>query len=270
MDSYKIAIDMYKNEHSRWSTWTIFFFGSIISVFTVHSQIKSFIPLWMPLSLSALLSATWIFVCLSIRASTQTWRKVILHLESNGKEGTNNGLSVFTLFDQKKAEFHTVDDFIRTITFKKENGDWTFSSVTRLLTFQGAVFTLLFIILLISHIKGLGTEVNQRTEEEKYKIYQETVTALSQYAVDAIDSALQQNKKQRKGAVWKTILRPTTYEALSRSRSLVQAFFSQETLKKMDSALKCTMSIDNAPNEDFESARTEAIKAMARELRIIS
>lgn len=269
MDIYKIAFDMYKNEHSRWSTWTVFYFGSIISVFTLYSQVKAFIPIWLPLTLSALLSVAWIFVCLSIRASTQTWRKVLQHLEDNPGVVTYNNLSLIAIFDNKKTDFKKWTDFMQTFTFEKVNGERTFSSVTRLLTFQGVLFTLLFIALLLLNALGVGKELNQHAEEEKYRIYRETVGALSLYAIDAMNPSLQSNKKQDKTTVLKPILRPSTYEELERSRSMVQAFFSKETYAKIDKVFKILPGINGAPNAEFEIARTEAVQAMTKELGII-
>lgn len=65
-----------------------------------------------------------------------------------------------------------------------------------------------------------------------------------------------------------TNFRTDTLVKIERARGMVRVFFSDSVYRNLDSALKCRVSIDNIPNEDFEIRRSETILAMAVELGI--
>ena len=142
MTERKIAIKMYQHEHSRWSQWALFFFGSIASAFVLYDQLKCVLPVRVPLVVSAFLSLLWVLVAQSIRRTSWAWRAVILALEKDDKAG-----KAFELFDQKKREFSGWRDFGNTMKL------WTaepYLRVTRILVFIGILSAIMFIALAIT------------------------------------------------------------------------------------------------------------------------
>lgn len=109
---------------------------------------------------------------------------------------------------------------------------------------------------------------SQKKIEFKYSVFQDAVLALSQFAVDATDPAVQSDKKTYKNFARVVEARPETFSLMERSRGMVKAFFSEEAFQAFDEALKVPISIENVPNLDFERARVEAIARLAKELGI--
>lgn len=109
---------------------------------------------------------------------------------------------------------------------------------------------------------------NQKEIEIKYSIFQDAISALSQYAVDAVDPGLQSNKKTYNNMSRQVEARPETFALMERSRGMVKAFFSEEAYKVFDEALKTPISIEKIPNLDFGNAGVKAIIQLAKELGI--
>jgi hypothetical protein len=109
----------------------------------------------------------------------------------------------------------------------------------------------------------------QKLIELKTSIFQDSIRALSLWAVDAMDPALQADKRPFGGLVRDVNFRPETGELMERTRGLVQAFFSPQTFALYNAALTERISHDNIPNNEFERKRTAAIRAMAREINLI-
>jgi hypothetical protein len=108
----------------------------------------------------------------------------------------------------------------------------------------------------------------QKKLEIKFMVFQDSLRALSLWATDALDLKLQAGKCSYGGIVRVTEARSETWELIEKTRSMVQSFYSSETYSAYDTALKAEISLQRIPNEDFESKRTIAILAMARELGI--
>ena len=109
---------------------------------------------------------------------------------------------------------------------------------------------------------------NQKKMEIKYSIFKDAISALSQYAVDATDPALQSNKQTYNNITRAVEARSETFTLMEKSRGMVKAFFSKETFEVFDKALNTPISIENVPNSTFEQARVEAIIKLATELKI--
>jgi hypothetical protein len=141
MSEREIAIEMYKNEHTRWNQWAVFFFGSIVSLFVLYDKIQSFIPLWIPLSIGCILSIIWIFVALSIRMSTRSWDYTIRALEKN--KDIRKAFELFTMYNE---HFSRWCDFRRTMQLWKKE---PYLRVTRIVTLFGVLSAACFLILAI-------------------------------------------------------------------------------------------------------------------------
>jgi hypothetical protein len=108
----------------------------------------------------------------------------------------------------------------------------------------------------------------QKKLEIKFMVFQDSVRALSLWATDALDLKLQADKSSHEGNVRVTEARTATWELIEKTRGMVQSFYSSETYSAYEAALKADISLQQIPNSDFESKRTKAILAMARELGI--
>lgn len=124
--------------------------------------------------------------------------------------------------------------------------------------------------LLLSWLQHRYIWKSQKRLEMKYTIFQEAVRALSLWATDALDPALQANKATHNGVTRVTECRPETMELLERSRGMVKAFYSTDAYAAYDLVLRAKLAIDNVPNEEFEQRRTVAILALAQEIGIKS
>ncbi len=80
-EAIKLANSKLEHEHARWNTWTLFFFGTFISVFTLWVNLKNIIPLYIPFFIGSILSLLWIFVAIGIRRVSQCWLKVIIAID---------------------------------------------------------------------------------------------------------------------------------------------------------------------------------------------
>jgi hypothetical protein len=122
--------------------------------------------------------------------------------------------------------------------------------------------------LLLSWLQHRVIWRTQKKADVKYAIFSDAVRALSQYSVDALDPALQVEKKSYHGQTRYIETRPETLALMEQSRSMVQAFFSERAYEAFNSALCTPISIETVPNFEFEGARVKAIVALATDLGI--
>ena len=106
----------------------------------------------------------------------------------------------------------------------------------------------------------------QRNMEMKQRIFDDAVKALSLYVVDALDMKLQGEKQSYKGSTRRVERRPETWQLIEETRAMVRAFFSEDTHKKLEDALKADVSLENVPHIEFEQKRVAAIQALCGEL----
>ena len=139
-----------EHEHSRWNTWVIFFFGSIVSIFTLWGQFKDTIPSYIPCILCALISLIWVFVALGIRRVTLSWVKVISDIEASNSD------------DCKPNELYK--HFENNHKIRQDFFDFSLFRVTKVLTYAGIISFILFIILGGFLIKNPTKNTNQTIE----------------------------------------------------------------------------------------------------------
>jgi len=108
----------------------------------------------------------------------------------------------------------------------------------------------------------------QKRFEVKFGVFTDAVKALSAYASDAMNPEIQENKKSHNGMVRMIALRPETDQMMDSSRCMVKAFYSEETYRAFDKALRTEVSFKKVPNEEYEENRISAIVKMASELGI--
>lgn len=132
-DSLKLANAKVEHEHSRWNTWTIFFFGSTVSVFTLWSQFKDIIPPYVPCFIGAAISIVWVFVALGARRVTSSWIKVIVEIE----DSSDNDFMPNKLYKHYECKHSFVKDII----------DFSLYRVTKVMTYAGIASAMLFTML---------------------------------------------------------------------------------------------------------------------------
>ncbi len=108
---------------------------------------------------------------------------------------------------------------------------------------------------------------SQKKLEIKYSVFNNAVKALSQFATDALDPAMQKPLPDQP-VQRKTKTRKETDEMCQEARDMIKAFFSEEAHSLLNNAMRTKISIQNAPNQEFEENRVKAIIAMSNELGI--
>jgi amino acid transporter len=134
-EAIKLASAKIEHEHSRWNTWVLFFFGSIVSTFTLWGQFKDSLPSYSPFIVCAFLSLLWVFVALGIRRVTASWVKVIAEIEGS----SSNDFKVNESYKKHEAGHKIYDDLREFSLFR----------VTKVLTYLGIILFILFIAIAI-------------------------------------------------------------------------------------------------------------------------
>jgi hypothetical protein len=133
---------MHTFQHQRWNQWSLFFFGSIISLFALWAQLKTLIPLWIPALLALVVSVSWVFTALGIRATNRVWEDIVKELESDAGQEIKPHHELTKL----RGEFSIKKELFETLKF------WdvmTRYSVSRHLVWFGFLSCAVFIGLLI-------------------------------------------------------------------------------------------------------------------------
>ena len=83
IDALKIIYSKIELDQTRWNSWTLFFFGLVISTFTLWGGFKDAIPAYLPFVLSTVFSLAWVYVSLGIRRFSKCWFKVLQEVEKS-------------------------------------------------------------------------------------------------------------------------------------------------------------------------------------------
>ncbi len=134
-EALKFANAKVDHEHSRWNTWALFFFGLLISIFTVWSQVKSSLPSYIPFLSCSILSCLWLFVALGTRRVTASWVKVINRIERSS--------SVHFRPNSNYKRYETVHSFCKDILRVSP------FRVTKVLAHLGVILTAVFFSLAV-------------------------------------------------------------------------------------------------------------------------
>ncbi len=101
------------------------------------------------------------------------------------------------------------------------------------------------------------------TTEKRHEAFNIAIRAMSAYERDVLDSDLQ-DQERKKTRPRPVAMRTDTVGLMAKARHFVQAYFSKETYKLYDEAMKAKASIDDM--SDFYDKSKKAVDAMAREL----
>jgi len=119
---------------------------------------------------------------------------------------------------------------------------------------------------IVSWLKHTFIWKRQRNIEFRNSIFRDAVRALSMLETDALDVALQLDKASFKGKTRSVEARPQTFELCMTVGSLIECFFTNDAFKAWEKAYKSPISIENAPDIEFMSNRSDVLKKLAQEL----
>jgi len=123
------------------------FFGSVASIFVLSSGHGKVIPFWLSCLLAAVISLAWVVSAQNIRASTDSWRKVIIELESG------QSVQAFSRYKIICDTYDRWDDLLKTLRLWESDESSTRHSVSRILVLFGILsFGFFLTIALISFI----------------------------------------------------------------------------------------------------------------------
>jgi len=145
--AYETAVKMYHQQHERWTQWTVFFLGSVLSIIVVWSQVREDVPFWAAALPAAVVSALGISAAENIRGQAYSWQIVVEETEAALQRAcAGDERQVVTLpfarFQELLAEFDRLEDLKATLNIFSPV---PYQSVTRLLVLiAGATASSLF------------------------------------------------------------------------------------------------------------------------------
>jgi hypothetical protein len=119
---------------------------------------------------------------------------------------------------------------------------------------------------IVSWLKHTFIWKRQREIELKNSIFRDAARALSMLETDATDPALQSDKASYKGKSRSVEARSQTFEFCITTGSLIESLFSNDAFKAWDKAYRTPISIEKAPDLEFATNRSDALKRLANEL----
>jgi hypothetical protein len=73
------------HSHSRWNTWAVFYFGTMVTIFSIWKETNESIPFYIPCFLTFIISFLWILVTLSLKKSSWVWLKMLKRIEGQAR-----------------------------------------------------------------------------------------------------------------------------------------------------------------------------------------
>lgn len=189
-EAIKLASAKIEHEHSRWNTWVLFFFGSIVSIFTLWGQFKESLPSYYPFIACAFLSLLWVFVALGIRRVTASWVKVIGDIENSN----SNNFKVNESYKTHEKDHKILDDLL----------DFSLFRVTKVLTYLGIILFFLFIALAVFFFNNPPKQSSQTIELKNISEITKNLQARDkllddiQQKIKLIENQLNHNQKNMK------------------------------------------------------------------------
>lgn len=122
--------------------------------------------------------------------------------------------------------------------------------------------------IIVSYFSHKKIWKSQRRIEIKYKIFNDSLKALSMKLVDLTDPGLQSDKQSFNGAQRKDEYRYETLVNLKLSRALIKAFFDEDSYNAFDKAEKVNVKMDEG-HEEFEEKLEILITNISKELKLI-
>jgi Flp pilus assembly protein TadB len=150
MSPYEAAITMYNREHDRWNQWALFFFGSIVALFVLGGSLEKLFPPWVFCAPAAFLSLAWVVAGQNIRASTDSWRRVVLAIEK-GEE-----VQVLTRHKVHCDNYNRWEDLERTLALGDSGVNSTRHSVSRISVLVGVVLFFVFSLVFVAGLLQLA------------------------------------------------------------------------------------------------------------------
>ena len=160
--AYTIAVSNFQREHERWIQNAVVLFGVLLSILLFHSRL-SVLPQWLVLPLAIAISAMTVCVSLTIRGSTDAWRKTVRHIEGLAPDTPDNDIHPFEFFRSCLTRYtengdHWTDFVIIVWGWRRHRlgcAKWrrkVLFSVTRLYTLMAFMAVLVFALLFLGRL----------------------------------------------------------------------------------------------------------------------
>ncbi len=215
-----------EHEHGRWNTWALFFFGSIVSTFTLWNFFKDSIPSFIPFIFSAILSVFWLTVAIGIRRVTICWRFVLRKIEVRNLE---DEFILSKMFKCEEESYRIWKDHFR------DKGKWKFNifRVTKVLIYLG------FFSFTISSAGALYFIFNpykdNQIEIDPHKILVEIHRSIEENSlkIDSLNSLIQTLQLQSSGQNLENTDKELRNE-LNKQKKLIQTL--KEKVKQIENS----------------------------------
>lgn len=147
---YRAAHAAFLNEHTRWNSWGLFFFGILAALIAGCDHLPEGFPLFLVYLLASVISFLWLLVVIAMRRSTSCWVEVLRGIESG---------TCATPFQSFKhfSEKHRVWDDVKGLFSGEVGGegaraktDWVcVRSVTGILGLLAIVMLIVFVAMTV-------------------------------------------------------------------------------------------------------------------------
>jgi hypothetical protein len=109
-EAEKIAVEMFKREHERWVQNAFVVFGAIAAIFVIRHDLTNSISVSIAFVAAAIAAFSAIFPMLSVRATTDAWRRTIRLIERSNE---SSDLRPFDIFQKRVGCFRYGEDLAR-------------------------------------------------------------------------------------------------------------------------------------------------------------
>lgn len=144
--AHEIAVQMFQREHNRWIQNALVLFGSLISTIVVGRLKGQVIPCWV-LALAASIAFATVLISLSIRSTTDAWKRTIMEIEDWWPHWSfADDVRPFEIFDRHMGEQTLCKSFKDLVCPPRK----ILISVTRIYTLLSIAATVFFLLASIS------------------------------------------------------------------------------------------------------------------------
>ena len=119
--AHEIAVRMLHREHDRWNQNSLFFFGSLVSIFVIQKSVDdltgSLIAPWMVYLLAAAVSLMTLSMTIAVRMSTDAWRDSVSEIESRCCATDLRPFEIYQKYYDTRPYWKPCRDFLVTLGF---------------------------------------------------------------------------------------------------------------------------------------------------------
>jgi hypothetical protein len=144
--AYEIAFKMFQLEAERWAKNALGLVGALVAIFAGFAALKTSglqLGLGWPFFLAAVVSAAAVPVALSIRGTTDAWKKTVEEIE-NSPDGSD--FKVYHLFTKNLDRDQPWKDFKKIFLIQPWNKEWRRDVLLSVTSLYALLFGLAFVV----------------------------------------------------------------------------------------------------------------------------